>query len=220
MTYPPAPWQLKGYAVQSLHLVDVEKARSFVPEELEIVSFLPGKTLGIVYLSSYETGSVLEYNELIVTAAFVRYQDKVGNWISHIYVDNEDSVAGGREIWSLPKELAEFSWENDSVTVTQGDRQLCRLNYKKAWFSFNSWWTNTIILRVISGLGSELLFFKGDCEGKLGLLKGSLKVPADSPFAALNLGRPKLTMKLNELNLFVGVPYVIGSKVGQKSEVK
>ncbi|MDJ0716516.1 MAG: acetoacetate decarboxylase family protein [Prochloraceae cyanobacterium] len=212
MTYPPAPWQLKGYAVQSLHLVDVEKARSFVPEELEIVSFLPGKTLGVVYLSSYETGSVLEYNELIVTAAFVRYKDKVGGWISHIYVDNEDSVAGGREIWSLPKELADFTWENNSVTVTQGERLLCCLNYKKAWFSFTSWWKNTLTLRCISGLGSDFLFFKSDFEGKLGLLKGSLKVPVDSPFADLNLGRPKLTMKLNELNLIAGVPEIIGEK--------
>jgi hypothetical protein len=31
MAYPQTPWTLKGYAVQTVQLVDREKARSFVP---------------------------------------------------------------------------------------------------------------------------------------------------------------------------------------------
>lgn len=59
MTYPSAPWTLKGYAVQTLQLVDSAQARSFVPPDLDIISVLPGKTLGGVYLTSYRPGSVL-----------------------------------------------------------------------------------------------------------------------------------------------------------------
>ena len=62
MTYPSAPWRLKGFAVQTLHLVDSAQARSFVPPELDIVSVLPGKTLGVMYLASYEPGYFDKHN--------------------------------------------------------------------------------------------------------------------------------------------------------------
>src|SRR5688572_23194128 len=128
MTYPSAPWTLKGFAVQTLQLVDTARARSFVPPDLDIVSVLPGKTLGVVYLASYGPESVLSYNELIVVPALTRYGKNVGFWISHIYVDHPDSMAGGREIWGLPKELAQFTWqmgEQNHVLVRQGEQVLC-----------------------------------------------------------------------------------------------
>ncbi|WP_225977590.1 acetoacetate decarboxylase family protein [Nostoc sp. CENA543] len=138
MTYPPAPWRLEGYGIQTLHWVDVKQAAAFVPSELEIVSFLPGKTLAGIYVSAYEADSLLQYNELIVVPAVVRYQKHIGAWISHIYVDNEDSVAGGREIWGLPKEMAEFSWHHHGkVSVRQNQRELCHINYQKGMWSLS-----------------------------------------------------------------------------------
>jgi hypothetical protein len=98
MAYPPAPWTLIGYAVQTLQFVDTRQARCFVPSKLRIVSVLPGKTIGGVYLASYGPGSVLEYNELIVAAALTRHAGRSGFWISHIYVDDADSVAGVPQI--------------------------------------------------------------------------------------------------------------------------
>ena len=143
MPYPPAPWTLQGYALQTLQLIDIERVRPLIPPEFDIVSVLPGKTLGGVYLSSYGSGSVLEYSELIVNAAIVHYSGKSGGWVSHLYVDSADSVAGGREIWGLPKELAEFTWEKgsrtvsgyeNSVIVRHGEQTLCRLSYNQQNF--------------------------------------------------------------------------------------
>jgi hypothetical protein len=94
MAYPQAPWTLQGYSLQTLNLIDITAARSLVPSELEIISVWPGKTLGGVYVASYGSGSTLEYNELIVVSAITRYANRFGTWISHIYVDNPDSVAG------------------------------------------------------------------------------------------------------------------------------
>jgi acetoacetate decarboxylase len=46
-------------------------------------------------------------------------------------VDNPDSVAGGREIWGLPKELAEFSWlGGDRVLTFLSVRLTVRQNNK------------------------------------------------------------------------------------------
>jgi acetoacetate decarboxylase len=64
--------------------------------ELLLIPAGPGTGL---MLARY-TGGTLAYHELIVFGRpFV---------VSEIYVDDARSRAGGREIWNLPKELAEF----------------------------------------------------------------------------------------------------------------
>ena len=85
--YPPAPWTLRGYAIQNWQLVDTEVARPFIPPELKIASLWPGKTLSGIYLANYGRGSVIEYSELIVVPGLVGYWGKLGFWISHIYQD-------------------------------------------------------------------------------------------------------------------------------------
>lgn len=218
MPYPQAPWNLKGYAIQSLHLIDIEKARPFIPSELEIVSILPGKTLGVIYISSYQAGSVMEYNELIVAPGFARYQDKIGAWISHIYVDNPDSVAGGREIWGLPKEMAEFTWVKgnpNSVIIRQENRQLCSFNYSQSIFGLPLPLGGT----VLSALGANFLLFQGELKSRIGLVSGKLEVPSESPFASLNLGQPWLTAYCDDLDFVAGVPEVIGQRTPVYSQV-
>jgi acetoacetate decarboxylase len=212
MTYPQPPWNLKGYALQTLNVVNIEDSRYFVPPELEIVSIFPGKTLGGVYLSAYKSGSILEYNELIVVAALVSYQGKFGSWISHIYVDNEDSVAGGREIWGLPKEMAQFTWTNNSVSVSQQEQQLCSLNYQKEWFSLPTWGQLPFGGDVFGGLDSELLLFSGQFKSQLEVVKGNLIISSESPFSRLYLGQPFMTLNCQKLELIAGEPKVIGNK--------
>jgi hypothetical protein len=223
MVYPSAPWNLQGYAVQTLQLVDVARVRPLVPSELEIVSLLPGKTLGGIYLSSYGLGSVMEYNELIVVSAIANYAGKWGAWISHIYVDNPNSVAGGREIWGLPKELAQFSWEgSDSVkagplgyrvTVSQGNRQLCCLNYSQQTLALPL----PFIGNVFSADRSNLLLFKGELGSRIGFIRSELEIPEESPFAPLNLGQPWLTIGCEDMRLTVDAPEIVGNRVAEFS---
>lgn len=216
MTYPSAPWTLKGYAFLTLQWIDVEKARPFIPTELEIISLWPGKTLGGVYISSYGLGSVMEYNELIITSALVRYAGKVGSWVSHIYVDNPNSVAGGREIWGLPKELAEFNWEEGKtscVSVAQGNQELCSLTYSQPSWS----WQLPFTGNILSALGGHFLSFQGEFQGKVGWIASQLKIPPASPFASLNLGQSWLSFACEEMNFVAGVPQVIGNRAVEYS---
>lgn len=89
--------------MHTLRLVDHARARAFVPPGLDVISVLPGKTLGGVYLTAYGPGSALPYHELIFVAALVRMGAHVGGWISHIYVDHPEAMAGGRESGGCPK---------------------------------------------------------------------------------------------------------------------
>jgi acetoacetate decarboxylase len=219
MIYPPAPWNLQGYAIATLQLIDVARVRPLVPSELKIISLLPGKTLGGIYISAYGLGSVIEYNELIVVSAIANYAGKWGAWISHIYVDNPNSVAGGREIWRLPKEMAQFSWEDRNaiaatplgsrVTVRQGNRQLCSLSYSQ-----QSWGLPMSLSgNFFSVNSSNLLLFKGEFQSRTGLIRGELEVPQDSAVASLNIGHPLLTIACENLRLIANAPEIVGNKV-------
>jgi hypothetical protein len=203
MAYPPTPWKLQDYAIQTLHFVNITQVRSLIPPELKIVAVWPGKTLASVYLSQYQSGSVLEYNELIIAPALVSCQGKFGGWISHIYVDNSDSVAGGREIWGLPKELAEFTWQNNqSVSVTQDNRLLCYLNYQPAKYTLKQ----NLSVDNFSVLDDNLLAYKASFNSRLGLIGSQLEIPADSPFFNIGMNKPWLTLHHQSLLLTVDAP--------------
>ena len=102
--YPPAPWHLRGDAVVVPVPIRADRARPFLPGDVELVA--PGGwTVGGVLLARYDETATMAYRELIVFAGMVRAGAKVGMWVSHIVVDLDASVAGGRAIWGLPKEL-------------------------------------------------------------------------------------------------------------------
>ncbi|MBF2046522.1 MAG: acetoacetate decarboxylase family protein [Elainella sp. C42_A2020_010] len=205
MSYPPAPWHLKGFSLQTLHLLDIERVRPLIPSELNIVSVLPGKTVGGVYIASYGAGSTMPYNELIVVSGLLHWQGKVGAWISHIYVDHPDSVVGGREIWGLPKQLAQFTWnvgKMPSVQVNHSGQTLCTLS--------SSWqlpgWPQPVSGPVFSLQHTQLLQFTGQGTLQLQLAGVDLTIDSTGPLAELNLGRPWLGFYSNSLDLLVNPP--------------
>jgi hypothetical protein len=209
MSYPPSPWQLHGHALQTLHLIDRSHLQSHLAPGLELVEPWPGKAIATVYLSSYESGSVLEYSELII-GTLVRHRQQVGGWVTHIYVDNPDSVAGGREIWGLPKELAEFNWEtgdSNQVSVRQGDRLLCAVRYHPSW----SLWRFPISATSFCMKDSTLFSFGGQISGRWNWLNAQVEVPNTSPFAGLNLGQPWLAIAQQDMQLRVDTPQKVAS---------
>jgi acetoacetate decarboxylase len=209
MVYPVAPWNLQGYAVQTVHLTDIDRVRPLIPSEFEIFSVFPGKTVGALYLSNYQPGSILEYSELIVAPALIKYQGKIGAWVSHIYVDNPDSVAGGQEIWGLPKELADFTWFDKRVAVQQRDKTLCTLDFnKQSLISWRQWFKGL----SFSIKDTNILSFPAEFEFNIGLIGSKLEVPQESPFASLNLGAPLLSARCNNMILKVEAPQVVGAR--------
>jgi acetoacetate decarboxylase len=209
-SYPPAPWHLYGTAFQTFQLIDLERSRALVPAEFEIVSVLPGKTLGGLYLSVYEGNSTLIYHELIVVAGLVRYRNQIGSWISHIYVDHPASVAGGRNIWGLPKELAEFEWDEERVKVTQEDSLLCNVQHGQSGLPLSPMGKSKISGKVFSGLDKDILMFQGKFEAWLKWIRSTVEIPVESPFARLNLGHPWITLQFRDLHLNAEAPTVVG----------
>jgi hypothetical protein len=82
---------------------------------------IPARWGGIM-LADY-AGGTLAYHELIVF--------RPGFAVSHIYVDSPESMRGGRAIWKLPKELAEFTWSRTAVEVRQNGRVLLQARMRR-----------------------------------------------------------------------------------------
>lgn len=120
-SYPPAPWVLRGTAWLAL----LRTARPMaVPEGLAPI----GDPHRILVLSVHYTSGTLTYHELAVNS-LVRRNGVPGLYVHHIWVDDERSMWGGREIWGLDKKLATFSMSDDSTVVTAPDGTLTELRF-------------------------------------------------------------------------------------------
>lgn len=188
--------------MQVLRLVPISTARAFVPDELKIVPILPGRTLAGIHLADYRPGSILTYKELLVVPAIVRRGRKVGFWISHIYVDDETSVAGGREIWGLPKEMVDFKWEDGRIQVEQAGQALCDFSYELP----RSLGRLPVVMPNLSQLNGQLLYSKANIRGELGLGRGDLHIPATAPYGGLGLNGSGRVFHFHNLEFIASSP--------------
>lgn len=106
-TYPEAPWHLTGTACVSAWRVPTRELPP-APKGLGYAT-LGDNALLLTIWSAYLPGGTLAYNELAV-AAVVRGHGMLApaGTVTHIWVDEERSVAGGRQLWSIPKQMGDF----------------------------------------------------------------------------------------------------------------
>jgi acetoacetate decarboxylase len=101
--YPAAPWHMVGSLWLTLFRL---KDR--------VDDLRPAGVYGAAFVS-YEEGSPLTYYELLVARPIsTDAGSKAGGRrvsITDIWVDSPASVAGGRELWAIPKGLCDFSME-------------------------------------------------------------------------------------------------------------
>lgn len=180
-------------------------ARVWVPAPLKVVPVMPGHTLGAFYLAQYRAGSSLQYHELIVAPAIARHGACFGAWISHIYVDDEASVAGGQEIWALPKQLAQFRWsaegDKQRVEVSQGEQLLCRMQLAASPSGLRL----PLWAPVLSRSNEAVLSFRVGGSSKVSRASAQLHIPGQSPFAPLGFGGGR-AWRLEALELNVQPP--------------
>jgi hypothetical protein len=137
LTYPPAPWQMHGQLWLSLFRV---RAGDHPDRE-------PG-----VYgaaLVKYEEPSPLTYGELLLAHLVPTEGDPASSrkgaassrkavTITDIWVDSPASMAGGRELWAIPKDLCEFTVRSERsglLTRTSWTTSLDRRPLASAWFT-------------------------------------------------------------------------------------
>ncbi|MEQ1624991.1 MAG: acetoacetate decarboxylase family protein [Sediminibacterium sp.] len=107
----PAPWQLKGEGYLMLYRFKngFLKKEGCISEELKPFLWM---NIGMVMLVNYQSSPVGPYGELLFIPGMFHYKGKYYWHISKIYVSSLDSVMNGRENWGIPKELAQFEFNN------------------------------------------------------------------------------------------------------------
>jgi len=110
------PWELNGYGYIILYRFD----RDFVREAGRVPDVLMENyriSIGAVMLVDYTKSPVGPYRELL----FIPGRFQVGRrryyHISKIYVSTQASLENGQENWGIPKELADFTVEDDPDDV-------------------------------------------------------------------------------------------------------
>ena len=126
VAYPAAPWQMVGSLWLSLFKLkeDVDDLR-------------PAGVYGAAFVS-YEEGSPLTYSELLVARPIKSDEHGRRVTITDIWVDSPASVAGGRELWAIPKGLCDFTLESSyrgPVTTTEWSASIDRRPVASARFT-------------------------------------------------------------------------------------
>ena len=86
-----------------------------------------------VTLARYLEGTLC-YDELLI-GSLTRRGVRIGVFVHHIWVNDHSSLLGGRRIWGLPKEMADFAWDGNMVRVTDEKGSIVTLTIEesKAW---------------------------------------------------------------------------------------
>jgi hypothetical protein len=214
--YPPAPWQLGGWGVATFGLVDAKAAAAFVPSGVHVVHVGGGKTLGGLFFLAYERGTLV-YHELNIVAGLVRVGSRFAFYLPRLYVDSEASLAGGRDIWGVPKELATFDVSHEigltTIAVHQGSRELWRLRCGVATRGLRV----PLPMPSFGVRGDQFLFFTGALAARLSLVRAEIRMPADGEFAALALDRPRRAVRCENLSLMVPVPLAVPRPAPQQA---
>jgi hypothetical protein len=182
--YPAAPWDLRGRVAVVPVPVRASAARAAgLPSGARLLTAGPW-TLGGLLLADYDETATLRYRELIVFSGLATAGGRPAFVVSHIYVDLDASLAGGRAIWGLPKELARFEARGGRIAMRAADgRGLATIALRRRARSARlPLWAG--VIGTLGGVAAR--------TATTGSLRGSqatahVEVPAESPFAALGL---------------------------------
>jgi hypothetical protein len=206
VAYPPEPWQLGGSMLMTmwrLPAADVRReAEPYVPDGVQLVTAGRHALLFTAFVR-YTPGSVLSYDELLV-AAVARRGAAPAAVIPHIWVDSPASVAGGRELWGIPKGLADFeqSWENPIVArATLAGRELASVRAAQG-VRLPGW--RRLPMPTAQRLDGHDTLAEVQSLGRLHLGSAAWSFPDDSPLAFIGRGRPLVTSVLRQMTIRFG----------------
>lgn len=198
--YPPEPWDLQGHGYIALWLVPT-RALPALPAGVTPVSLL-GRSIVATAFVDYLPGGLLPYHEFLV-APLVRHGARVGISITDIWVDSKASRAGGRELWGIPKEMAEFDLAHgpvfhgtarvDGVAVASADGRRGQRGVRPPF---------PVLGSTLQTLAGDLARTPLRAGGRLHLARASWNV--DGPLEWLRPYRPFLTVATTDFTLRFG----------------
>jgi len=133
--FPPAPWIMKGQLWMGLFKTDT-------PVQIPaVLKHLVGPRSLLVSVVRYREGTLC-YDELIL-GTLARRGLRVGIHTDYIWVTDLAALWGGRRIWGVPKNLAEFTWKDSMVCITDKEGPIATIKLDMSPAKLPWIWTPT-----------------------------------------------------------------------------
>lgn len=195
-SYPPEPWDLHGHAYVGVWLLPHELApRPHSASTTPIRIF--GRVLVCAAFFVYEEPSPLTYDEIMATV-LVRQGWRPRVSITHIWVNSEASRDGGRDLWAIPKDLAEFDVARHSSYAAQDIGSLAVRRVRRLP------WRLPMGFRIAQDRAGTLVVSPVTGRVRLGLATARWSMAAHGPLGFLSGHKPRLTLACRPFHLLFG----------------
>jgi hypothetical protein len=202
MSYPPEPWDLRGQLYLSVWAVP-RGALPGLPVEPDARPLsIAGRALIGAAFVRYEPGGVLQYRELL---AAVLVRQRRARWprvsIMDIWVDSVASRDGGRELWGIPKDLADLVVDAGPHRAAVDGAEIAAARFTRGTRLPGRW---PVPMAVSQRLTGAVVTTKVRGTAALRLGRAAWDVTPGGPLRYLAGRRPFLTMTVADFRLRFG----------------
>jgi hypothetical protein len=212
VSYPAEPWDLRGQmhvSIWSLPAAQLPRLPRGLAAAVRPVTIGGRGLVGTAWVE-YEPGGVLQYRELL-SAVLVHQRARPRVSIVDIWVSSAASRDGGRELWGIPKELAELEIKPSTSRGVDELRAWARTatgtiaetSISPGLRCPGRWPTR---LSVIQQLRDRVKATPVRGWAGIRRAKATWQVAPGGPLAYLNGRRPLLTVTLRDFRIVFGRP--------------
>ncbi|MER7895506.1 acetoacetate decarboxylase family protein [Streptomyces sp. NPDC096046] len=203
--FPPSPWRLTGDMVVSLWRVPAAELPPWSLPSGAHPWIVRRRATLVTFWVDYRPGGVLAYREFLIALA-VRQGHRVAASTVAAWVDDERSLAGGRALWGIPKELGAITLHADRGSARA---ELTATGVPPVRFTYGD------VLRLPVRLPARGLLIQQLSDGTVcrvpmrisgrpGLGRGRVTTESEAPLSVLARHRPLLSVALRDFRSTVG----------------
>ncbi|MDI1463040.1 acetoacetate decarboxylase family protein [Catellatospora sp. KI3] len=203
MAYPPQPWSLRGQMYVSVWLVPVDRLPPVPPEVAAAVRLVRLGRFALVGTAwvDYQPGGDMAYRELL-GAVLMRAGLRPRVTITHIWVDSADSRDGGRELWGIPKDLADFELTGTEAAAVTAGQPIATASIRRSRLALRL----PIGFRVVQALAGPALTTPVRARARCGPARLTWQIAPDGPLGFLAGRRPLLSLAATDFDMRFGTP--------------
>lgn len=194
--YPAEPWDLHGHSYVGMWLLPRDRTPAPHSPATKTVTIF-GRAIVCAAFFVYEEPSPLTYNE-IMTTVLVREGWRLRVSITHIWVDSKASRDGGRALWAIPKDLADFDVVPHTSYAAQGIGSLAVKRVRRLP------WALPLAFRIAQDRAETLVVSPVRGRIRFGRAVGRWSFAADGPIGFLTGRKPLMTLAAKPFHLIFG----------------
>lgn len=200
--YPPPPWHLNATVHVAIWRIPITEF-PLAPESPIRPVRVARHVIVAAGFVNYGEGSAVEYSELFL-AVLARAAGRAGVNVPRIWVDSPVSLRAGRELWSIPKQLATFRQTSEGeleavATITEAPIAHARFRCGSA-LPFRM----PTKLTVLQHMGDRLQCTPVSATSAIAFGSSTWSIPSGSALSVLRGRRPLISMALRNARIRFG----------------